>query len=358
MEQLNRIKLKFINSIHHWIVGVAFATPFFSCSQINLVVNPNCDIYDTCPETTGQIYRANNWSNFNSWGTTDYFNVCGVNPPVTIPSYFGFQMPLSGEGYIHAGIVTSHFPKNFTFWTGVEFGNVYGGESFIGSLKEPLKNVPYKIEFYVSFSKVGFDDGMGNGDGRIATNAFDLLLLNSNESYYTSPVINQNDVININKENLIINDTLNWVKLSTCFIPKGGETYFAIGAFRDTNDIILEFSGASFSNVFGGSYYFDNFSITECDTCCLGEFPYSDHVNVSNNPSSSNNPTTFTIVLNANTSATLDIYDSAGRLVARNEFNDLLSNYQVDAQLAIGVYHYVLRTSNGVTDVGKVLVSL
>jgi hypothetical protein len=49
------------------------------------------------------------------------------------------------------------------------------------------------------------------------------------------------------------------------------------------------------------------------------------------------------------------LYDSAGRLVAKEEFSALLTTYTLPA-LAKGVYHYALTTSNGVEDVGKVLV--
>ena len=354
MEQLKHIKLKFINSINFWILGMVYTIPFFSLSQNNLVKNPNCEIYDTCPNGTGQINYLNDWYNFNSWGSTDYHNVCRINEVATIPSSFGYQIPRSGNGYIHASIVACQNPRNFTFWTGQEY--IFGGESFIGTLIEPLKPVKYKIEFYVSLTSFGNYDSLGGSDGLLATNAFDMILLNSKSSYYVSPTINQSDVIRINNGVNVIKDTLNWVKLSSCFYASGGETYFAIGAFRDTNDIITDFSGVS-SFGHAGSYYFEDFSIYECDTCCLGEFPYNDHVNVSNNPASSFNPTTFTIVLNSNTTAVLELYDSAGRLVARNEFIEMLSNYQLDAQLAMGIYHYVFKTSNGVNQYGKVLVS-
>ncbi len=356
---LKLIKLKFSSSILNWILGVIFITPLFSYSQENLIINGNCDIYDSCPQQLDQLNHCLGWSKFGEIETPNFLSQCSSNPNTSIPHYWGYQLPLSGDSYIMSSILMVQKPTKYLYYTN-ELGYIQSREAIKGTLTRPLNPVTHKIEFYVNFIKIGYNDGMGNKEGYVATDAFDLILLNSNETVYNSasPFIDSYKIFNINKSGNIINDTLNWVKITGCFIPNGNETFFAIGAFRDTIEINLEFSGESYSNEYPSSYYLDNFSITECDTCCLGEFPYTDHVNVSNNPSSSNNPTTFTIVLNANTSATLDIYDSAGRLVARNEFHDLLSNYQVDAQLAMGVYHYVLRTSNGVTDVGKVLVSL
>lgn len=359
MDVLKHIRLVFNKQRIILLLGAFLYAPFCALNQVNLVVNQNCDVFDTCPETTGQISRATGWWTFDSWGTPDYFNVCGVNPPVTIPSYFGYQLPLSGEGYIHSSILSCHKPVSYLFWTGPEYGFVHGGESFGGTLLQPLKPVPHIIEFYVSFSKVGFDDGFGGGDGRIATNAFDLLLRNSNEMIYNSvtPYINLEDVIKINKGNNVINDTLNWVKLSTCFIPKGGETFFAIGAFRDTTEIVVEFSGGSYANGYVASYYFENFSIYECDTCCLGQFPYEDHVSISSNPGTDNNPTTFSVLINPNTTGVFSIFDSAGRLIEKHDVSELLTMIILKKDLAVGIYHYELSTSNGVKDVGKVLVN-
>ena len=78
-------------------------------------------------------------------------------------------------------------------------------------------------------------------------------------------------------------------------------------------------------------------------------------MNVSSNPGRVQNPTTFSILLTPNTTGTLAWYDCVGRLVAKEEFSQLLTTYTLPA-LAKGVYHYALTTSKGVEDVGKVLV--
>jgi hypothetical protein len=355
MVKLKLIKLVSNNWFTSIIVGVLLFTPTILLGQENLIFNPNCDMYDTCPDNMGQIERASGWWKYDSFGTPDYLNVCASHPKVGIPSDIGYQLPLSGSGYFHLSILNSFNPQNFLIWDGQEY--IQSRESLLGTLKKPLRKVPHLIEFYVNFSNLGYLDGFGGGEGRIATNAIDFILLKSNQEVYNSviPYINSSEIVNMNKNNEILNDTLSWIKLSACFVPSGSEKYFAIGAFRDTTEILLEFSGASYSNIHFSSYYFDNFAIYECDTCCLGEFPYEDHVNVASNPGSVQNPTTFSVLLNPNTTGILSVYDSAGRLVAKEEFSQLLTTYTLPV-LANGVYHYALTTSNGVKDVGKVLV--
>ena len=249
MGRLRHIKLVFNKIKLIVLFGAFFNVPNSTICQVNLVVNPNCDIYDTCPQQWNQLDYCIGWSKYAYTTTPDFFSMCSDVPNTSIPHSFGYQLPLSDSSYIHSIILASHKPTNFTFWTGAEY--IQARESFMGTLLQPLSPVPHIIEFYVSFDKEGYDDGFGGGDGRIATNAFDLILLNSNQKVYNgvSPFINLNDVIKVNKGSNVINDTMNWVKLSTCFMPKGGETFFAIGTFRDTTEIVLEFSGGSF--VFG-----------------------------------------------------------------------------------------------------------
>lgn len=197
-----------------------------SFAQENLIVNPNCDIYDTCPDNMGQITRANGWWKFDSFGTPDFLNNCSTHPMIGVPSDIGYQLPLSGSGYFHSSILNSYNPQNFQIWNGQEY--IQSRESFIGTLIQPLKKVPHIVEFYVNFSNKGYSDSFGGGDGRIATNAFDFMLLESNQVVYNSviPYINKSEIINMNEENIILNDTLNWVKLSSCFVPSGNEFFF------------------------------------------------------------------------------------------------------------------------------------
>ena len=327
---------------------------FFSSEvfcQTNLVVNPDIEIYDTCPDNQGQISRANGWWQFGVGSTTDYFNKCSSNSTVTIPSYWGYQLAESGNGYMHASILGVKKPKDFMiYWNEID-GYQQSREPIAGTFTSPLRPVPHKIEFYISKSSA-------QNSYDVFTNAFDLLLRYDDEDVYkpVSPFINLEDVIQIYKGDTVISDTMHWMKLSTCFLPKGGERFFAVGAFRDTSLIKLEFAGDDFLNFYVASYYFDSFKVYECDTCCIGAFDYDDAVTLVNNPSSNTNPAQFTVVLHGQTTATLTLYDSAGRLVKKIAFSDMYTQYMLDEILAQGFYHYAFESSNGTKDYGKLLV--
>ena len=344
MEPLKQLKLKFNNLL----VGILLSIPTFLFGQTNLVFNPDVEIYDTCPDNTGQISRALGWWQY-SQATVNYFNTCSSNWTVTIPSYIGYQMPHSGNGYLMAGILQVSKPRNFMIYYG-DIGYHQSRESIAGTFTESLRPVPHIIEFYVS--TINSDDYM------VFTNAFDLLLMDEKEDVFmpVSPYIDLNRVIPIYSGDTVISDTMHWMKLSACFLPKGGEQYFAIGAFRDTSLIKLEFAGDNFLNNYGAGYYFDSFKVYECDTCCIGAFEYDDAVTLVNNPSSNSNPAQFTVVLHGQTTATLTLYDSAGRLVKKIAFSDMYTQYTLDEILAQGMYHYAFESSNGTKDYGKLLV--
>jgi hypothetical protein len=317
-------------------------------SQSNLVVNADVELYDTCPDNVGQISRAIGWWQY-SISTVNYLNTCSSNLTVTIPSYWGHQLPHSGNGYLAAGTLMVSKPRNFMINYG-DIGYHQAREPIAGTFTKPLRPVPHKIEFYVS--TIVCDNDM------VFTDAFDLLLLYDQDSIFqaVSPYIHLSDVIPIYTGDTVIRDTMHWMKLSACFLPKGGERYFAIGAFRDTSLIKLEFAGDNFLNIFTSGYYFDSFKVTECTDCCIDAFPFEDAITLVNNPSSTANPAQFTVVLHGQTTATLLLYDSAGRLVKRVLFSDLLTNYTLDAMLAQGMYHYTFESSNGTKSNGKLLV--
>jgi hypothetical protein len=350
MGTLKQLKLRFFSLIKIFFVGMQFCIPTGVFCQTNLVVNPDVELYDTCPDNTGQIYRAIGWWQY-CYATTDYLNSCSLSPIMTIPSAWGYQLPESGNGYLHASILGVHKPRDFMYFWNETLGYQQTREPLAGSFVSDLRPVPHKIEFYVNKSAIG--------GYTVFTDAFDLKLMVNKEVVFqpVSPFINQEDVIPIYTGDSIIQDTVHWMKLSACFLPKGGERFFAVGAFRDTSNIKLEFAeGENLGNSYVASYYFDSFKVYECDTCCIGAFEYDDAVTLINNPSSNSNPAQFTVLLHGQTTATLTLYDSAGRLVKKIAFSDMYTQYTLDEILAQGVYHYAFESSNGNKDYGKLLV--
>lgn len=332
-------------------------------AQDNLIFNGDCELYDTCPNNTSQIRFLRGWNNLSYWSSADYMNTCSQNLSSSAPSSStGYQKPHTGNGYIQIGNIVCKQPQNYlTRYTTEDNGFIEIRENFIASLTRPLRQVPHYLEYYVSFAKIGtcYTQPGTSNDGRFANNAFDILLMKEKELIYNGcpPYTDPYRMIKVVKDNTIIKDTLNWVKLSVCFVPDGGEQFIAFGAFRDTTEIVYEYSGCEPSDPrFLGFYYFDSFSLTECDTCCLGEFPYTDHLTMQGNPGPAGQLPTFKVLINPNSSAQLGIYDSAGRLVFSETFQNLYTEYQPQQQLAAGIYHYRFSTSNGAFEVGKVLV--
>ena len=341
------------------VLGVHASHPTYTYSQ-NLILNGDCEIYDTCPTNFMQLKYLENWHNLSYWSSADYINLCSAIPGTNTPlASTGYQVPHSGNGYIQIANTMCKNPQNYlNRYTLQDNGYIEVRENFVATLSHPLRQVPHYLEYYVSFTAMGTCNFPTQTDGRFANNAFDILLMKERVDVYNgvSPYIDQFRMIKVVKDNTIIKDTLNWVKLSVCFVPDGGEKYIAFGAFRDTTEIVYEYSGCEFTSPYLGIYYFDSFSLTECDTCCLGEFPYTDHLTIKGNPGSSGFLPHFEVLLNPNTTATLGIYDSAGRLVFSESFHNLYTEFKPQQQLASGVYHYRFSTSNGLQEVGKVLV--
>jgi OOP family OmpA-OmpF porin len=77
-----------------------FFSPAFAVAQINLVPNPSFEIYNTCPNSGGQITYATGWFTA-TLGSPDYFNSCSA----------GYGVPSNGFGYSNA-----------------QDGNAYAGE--------------------------------------------------------------------------------------------------------------------------------------------------------------------------------------------------------------------------------------
>jgi hypothetical protein len=329
----------------------------FVFSQENLVKNGDLMEMNSCPNSNNNISDATHWWKYDEFGSPEYADQCAPITSTlelhTIPNKAGYQPVLSNSGYIHSAVLMAGKPKDFTLYD-PPYENLQFREAFGGSFTQPLENKIYRIEFYLNFASYGKTGAFS--EGRVATNAFDLLLLNDSNKVYSSvsPYIDLNDVIKIHNSPQVINDTLNWVKLSTCFKANGGELYFAIGAFRDTSEIQLEFSGHSNFNRYFSSYFFDDFTIYECPTCCPDLFPFVESVIVSSNPSTNGEAITFEAILNENVTAQLNIFDSAGRLVVSQNLSQVNNIFNLN-YLASGMYHYTFSSSNGVVAYGKVI---
>ncbi len=324
-----------------------FSIPSFLFSQQNLIINSGLDSISNCPSNTDQLDLAFGWEKY-AITSPDLFNSCSTDPLVGINSEIGHQFPLSDSGFLHLGL--------FYEFSDTSQPNPYR-ESAIGTFKQTLENKKYIFECYINFSSYN----QNINDNRLAINLIQIKLLDSikHPIYGFFPYMDTSDLININSVS-IINDTLNWLKLRACFKATGNEKYFAIGCFGEETEILkMKFGNEMNGSPFLASYYFDSFSLIECDTFC-GNItpiePFNESLDIANSASTNSKPIVFTANLLENSYAKMEIYDSRGGIVERHTFttNDNLYTPSINLQKAL--YHYRFETENGFYQSGKFVV--
>jgi hypothetical protein len=334
-----------------------YSTHMVSFSQQNLIVNGNCDSIIECPDNIDQLSRCFSWQPYSLFNTPDYLNSCSSNNFTSIPSDLGYQIPHSGEGYIHMVVAMNRSLTFNAFYNSIYDTTLQARESVIGSFNKPLENRQYQFECYVNFAnKPSFEEQF-----YMAINSFDLKLLKEIENPLTctSPQNDISSIIDINPSGVILDDTLNWVKLSVCFTAKGGEKYFAIGPMRDTNEISYQLFGTGITNniPYVGYYFFDTFSLIQCDTCCGASVPpMEESMTIANSLGGGAKKPKITLNLQVNSTAQLELYDAAGRIVLTHGFTTEDKVFEIPAWLAFGMYHARVRSSNGFEDCKKLVL--
>lgn len=223
-------------------------------AQVNLVVNPSFEIYDTCPSTVDQITFAQGWFQPNTlYGSTDYFNSCSSNWITSVPSNItGYQPARSGQAYAAAGIVIQ------VSWN-------YGREYLEGSLSQPLdSNRKYCTSIYTSLtnnSELSTEIGI-----KFTPDS----LLYAGPSYQTLNVVPQIVITDI----IALEDTVGWVLSHKIYTSVGGERFLTFGNFWNQPALLYDCFGPNC----GVAYYcFDDISVVLLpdlyagldDTICL-----------------------------------------------------------------------------------------
>jgi hypothetical protein len=234
------------------IIACLFALP--CAGQINLVLNPSFEDYDTCPQEINQIEYAKYWSGIDTIDATnldlpycdpDYCNICAPLAAVSVPvSVFYNRYPRTGNGMVQA---QQYFNGNYP--------NDFKHDYLQGRLSNQLvAGKTYCVAFYVVLDQEAEyacnNIGVYFDDGRIDT-AINTCGLPQTQYL---PQIN---------ESYIISDTTNWVKIEGNFIASGTERFITIGNFySDAN------TSAETINVNGGvadeaAYLIDDVSVIE-----------------------------------------------------------------------------------------------
>ena len=212
-------------------------------AQTNLIYNGSFEEYSSCPTgndlNNGQLEKAKGWRK-PTLGTSDYFNRCATSIVGVPTNFWGNQEPFQGDAYI--GLVAACWNKN---------GDYCGFEYVQGKLLQPLqKCVEYRFSMYVSLAEKST-----HAIGRLGA------LFTQNQIHLPNDsVINAAPQI---YNQLIIEDSLEWYKISGNIIAQGEEQYITIGYFFPTVEHDTVFIQDYFVNEFGSYYYIDSISLAE-----------------------------------------------------------------------------------------------
>lgn len=214
----------------------------FTIKAQNLVPNPSFELYDTCPNSIGQIYHSTSWIQPTT-GSSDYFNQCydttiGDNYGEVPNNYYGYQNA-KGVGVAYSGV----FACNYTGSSSPTYR-----EYLQTQLSSPLvMNQTYFVSVYVSLSD----------SSRYETDGFGV--------YFSSSPISRTDFDAFgyvpqveNTSGSFLSTKTNWMKISGAFIALGGEQYVTIGNFKnDSNtDTVRVIANLSSNTDYNGAYYY------------------------------------------------------------------------------------------------------
>jgi len=208
-------------------------------AQTNLVPNYSFEEKDSCPKGMSYLTPScKDWYtpiskmntipigfSLNSWGTSDYFNLCANNTDAHIPNnYSGFQTPNFGNAYSGILLTINIPPSIFDFKEYIE----------VKLLKKLMNNKEYCIEFYYSIAeRYNYSKYYPIGIGALLTDT----IVSRQPGINTQQPQNIYAIPQVSGKLPQVMDTLNWIKVSGSFIAKGGEQYLTIGNFQHTDTL-------------------------------------------------------------------------------------------------------------------------
>lgn len=208
------------------------------CQNTNYIPNYSFENLTACPNNFNQLNLAFPWIN-PTLATPDLLNACNTGILNTPNTGNGYQKSRTGVG--HAYIYT--YDLNSIFSTAREYVQV--------AFKNPLESGKrYCIEFYVS---------LVNGYYRIATNNIGAYISNANISAANGSNLPYTPQI-LNTPLTLLNDTVNWMKISGIYVSSGNEQYITIGNFYDDNNTSLIILDSIYTS---SSYFIDDVSLHE-----------------------------------------------------------------------------------------------
>jgi hypothetical protein len=294
------------------------AIAFCGRGQVNLVPNPSFEDTLGCPNGVPDLDGVcKNWVTFR--GSPDYFNTCSSDKGFY--NSFGYQPAHTGKAYAGLG----------EYQVTISNAREHIGVQLTSQLVIGKK---YYLSFYVTSAYTYLYVN-------IATNKIGALLTTYN--YYDpnlTRILSNNATL---FTNTIIEDTVNWVKISGLFVADSAYQYLIIGNFFDDNHI--DTLNLPYQIVPQASYYYLD------DVCLSTDSIYCETWTGMKNTERKNN---FAIYPNpARDILTIDVlqdYNMAEIYSINGELllNEDLNNQQIDiSSLPGGMYFIKLNTAEG-----------
>jgi hypothetical protein len=249
---------------------LSFSIVLFFCNCIvaqNLVPNPGFEVYDTCPNSTGQITYAVPWFQpCTTFSFTHYYNACAAESTLfSVPhNVVGWQYAHTGNAYATISPYCENCEKNK--------GREYVEVKLLDTLRIGKK---YDVSFFVSLG-----DSSQYGSSNIQCYFSKNIVQSSNSSLPClcsyKPQISYDTVIM---------DTMHWTNIKGSFTAIGGEHYLTIGNFLPDSNTKID----SFNIVqpqLGTGYYLDDVSVMEDTLTGVNEIQNKSETIVFPNPSS------------------------------------------------------------------------
>lgn len=232
------------NILKYTFIFFVMFTLFFTSKRTtaqNLVLNPDFEARNCCPEEYSQFRCTKSWTRPAN-GTSDYYSSCENKydtQTVKVPNNFmGYQEAVSGEAYV--GIYSFYEIDHYR-------------EYIQGQLSEPLQaGKEYCIQLNVNLAdSVGVAiASLGIRFSKIRTKEYHFRALNG-------------EFLPLKHDSLeYLSDRESWMHIQTTYTAKGGEMYFIIGNFNnnyntDTLSIQTDYSFSD-EDQFSAYYYIDD----------------------------------------------------------------------------------------------------
>ena len=291
----------------------------YSVKAQNLVPNPSFEDTVSCPQFYGVDGYFTDWSFFR--GTPDYFHNCSSS--LSYNNSWGYQLPRSGEGYVSVA----------AYQTSTTNAREHLGVQLISSLTIGVK---YYLTFYVSTAH-------NNSAINIATNKMGALLAMTPYSNPSGTGLLPNSATIYTDS--IINDTLNWVKISGSFVADSSYQYLSLGSFFDDNNVDTNYISNPFPPSVG-LYYIDDVCLSDDSNYCAVWTSIKEDKNIGTSIYIYPNPATdfVNIIFEDNKVHTVVIYNSIGEIVLTKSVTQQSSINT--SSLAQGIYYIQTSTNN------------